>query len=238
MSRRVLGLLAASAGMVLAVCSNVVAAGVGNPVRAALLVRAALSDASARGSVHVVEAGRTSASTIKFSDDLGISDGGQAISTPAGWRASVLVVGGTAYISGNEAALTSYFGFSASVARKIGAHWVSIPRSDSEYATVADGATLPSAMSVIKPGGPLTEVTTTKVGGTPAIAIRGTGPSVASGVKSSSLTLWVSRSATPLPLRATLADARGDSYTFTFSDWGEHVALKAPAGAIRLATVE
>jgi hypothetical protein len=71
-----------------------------------------------------------------------------------------------------------------------------------------------------------------------AIGIRGAGVSLGSGTPSSALTLYVSRAATPLPLRATLVDTKDDSDTITFSDWGERVVLKAPTGAIPVRALE
>ena len=202
------------------------------PASAVQLLHMAMSDASARGSAHEAESGHTQTATITFADDLGARQGQQTISVSEGWRARVLIVNGTAYISGNQAALVHYFGFPAAVARKVGTSWVSIPPSNPAYSTVAADATLPSALRTITPGGHLTETAPTKVDGTPAIGIRGTGPSVSSGVASSSLTLYVSRSAAPLPLRATVSDTHGSTYTIILSDWGEHLALKAPTTAI------
>ncbi len=109
---------------------------------ASQLLNAALRDARARGSVHEVEQWVTSKASGTYVDDVGLSDGRQQIQISGGAQAHSLVVGDTAYTSGNQAALVQFFGFPAAVARAIGTRWVGVPRSNSAYASVARDATL------------------------------------------------------------------------------------------------
>jgi hypothetical protein len=95
------------------------------------LLRAALADANARGSVHVSESAIVQGRRINFADDLARYSGRQEITLSTGERAHVLIVGTSAYTSGNQAALVKYFAFPASVAGEIGRRWVRIPASSS-----------------------------------------------------------------------------------------------------------
>jgi hypothetical protein len=200
---------------------------------ASQLLNAALRDARARGSAHEVEQWLTSKASGTYSDDVGLSEGRQQIQISGGVRAHTLILDGTAYTSGNQAAFVQFFGFPAAVARTIGTRWVSTPRSDTAYATVARDATLPSALADVTPSGHLTETADQRswVG---AIAITGANSLFGPGT----FTLYVSRSSTPLPLGATFSGTKVMTATFVFSDWGEALALKAPANAIPISKLE
>jgi len=193
------------------------------------LLQTAFSNARARRSVHENQLEIIKGKQGTFSDDVSIRSGRQTIDTPIGVRAHVLVVGSTAYISGNHKALVSYFGFPQAVAQRIGARWVKIPSSDSGYATVAADATLPSALSEITPSGQLTELSPRMLNGTAVIGIRGNLPSGFKGAGKD--TIYLTRSAHPLPVSATFAGS-GHLLTFTFRNWGEHVIANPPAISI------
>jgi hypothetical protein len=199
---------------------------------AATLLNTALRDATSRGSFHAAEARKLGKATSSTSEDLGANEGTQEISGSGGWRARVLVVGKTAYLSGNAAGLKTYFGFPAAVARKVGSRWVSVPSSNPGFAEASNDVTFASALAAITPSGHLTQTAATKIDGTPAIGIRGTGPALNSAGTATSLTLFISSTGKPLPLRATLDDGKGDTRTVTLSGWGEHVAVSAPHSAV------
>lgn len=163
---------------------------------------------------------------FRLSGDIALNSGRQTITRSDGVDAHALVTRAFAYVSGNQKALVTFFGFPTSVARKIGARWVRVPSTDPSYATVAAGATLPSALSEVKPSGHLTELPARGPGGHAMIRIRGGMPK---GFKGSGTdTILVTRSAHPLLASATFAGS-GHTYTTTFSHWGEHIATKAPA---------
>jgi hypothetical protein len=197
------------------------------------LLKAAVRDATARGSAHEAESWKTSKATGTYSDDVGLSEGRQRIVVSGGVQAQTVIVGGTAYMSGNQAAFVQFFGFPAALARTIGTRWVSIPRSNSAYATVAHDATLPSALADVTPSGHLTD-SAAQVDGVDAVAIRGANTTLGAG----SFTLYVSGANTPLPLRATFSGTKGTSATLVFSDWGETLALKPPADSIPISRLE
>jgi hypothetical protein len=215
-------------------CAGLVTAGVAvaqttPKLTAARLVRLAFADASARGAVHEFESEHGGAIGGSGSDDVSLRSGRQIITNTEGVHAKVLVAGPVAYISGNQKALVSYFGFPRAVAQRIGDSWVRIPSSNSYYATVADNATLPSALRQIRPSGHLTEVGVGKMAGQSVIGVRGSLPSGFKGRGTE--TVYFTDSTHPLPLAGAFVGT-GQKFTFTFSKWGENVAVSPPANAI------
>jgi hypothetical protein len=198
---------------------------------AAQLLHTALADAAARGSVHQTLSEVFGTRRATYSDDVSTSSGRQAITASGGIQAHVLVLAHVAYISGNEAGLVSYFGFPAAIAKRVGNRWVSVPSSTGAYATVSAAATLSSALADITPSGQLTTTAPTTIAGQAVVGIRGRPP--ASLRQTGTATIYVTRSSHPLPVYVTitLANAAG-TVTSTLSNWGERVAITAPANAI------
>jgi hypothetical protein len=196
---------------------------------AAQLLKAALSDATAAGSVHEVVRVTEGSGRAIFLDDVATGSGRQDITVTPGIRAHVRVVDRTAYISGNKTALVKYFGFSSSAATAVGDRWASIPSTSGDYASVADDAILQSSLADITPRGHLTELPATRVDGAAVIGIRGALPPATGGT--GELTLYITRSSRPLPVSAMFtATESGVPFTSRsdLSDWGEHLALKPP----------
>lgn len=203
----------------------------------ARLVASALHDASVRGSMHEVGVAVEGKSTVTLTDDLSLAGGRQDIVHFGNEHAHVLIVGTTAYFSGNQAALTGYFGLSAQSARKVGTRWVSVPKSNRDYAQLAAGATLISALGQLSPPGKLTETAPTTIDGQSVVGIRGT-PANQAGATASSI-LYVTRSKDPLPVRLSVSVTSSSGNvrsTVDLSGWGEHVVLTAPTGAIPVAS--
>jgi hypothetical protein len=126
---------------------------------AAQLVQSAVRDAAARGSVHLVESVRVSASVNgTISGDVAEHAGQQDFRIAGVGDMRVEVVGGIAYVSGSKQGLgkqglVNISGLSAAVAAKADTHWVSIPPSNRAYAMTAGGVTLSSALSEFTPQG-------------------------------------------------------------------------------------
>jgi hypothetical protein len=198
---------------------------------AAQLWKAAFDDATASGSVHQSMINVSGGPPVTFSDDVATDSGSQNIKRSGGIDAHVLVIGKTAYISGDLSALTTYFGFSRAVATKIGDRWVSIASTNAGYATVASDATLTSVLTNLTPHGQLTELAATEMHDRSVIGVRGALPASLNGT----VTVYITRSSHPLPVFAVFtAQERGISVTSTstMSAWGERVALKRPADVI------
>jgi hypothetical protein len=224
----------------LAATSSVAQARNAPTVSARQLLRAALRNAVARGSVHESESARLSGQTSASSDDLARHDGRQEITRSDGVRAHVLIVGGRGYFSGNQAALVKYFGLPVSEARAVGTRWVSVPASSSAFAVVASDATLQSALHLLVLTRPLKKTAPTTIDGESVIGLKGDASgfsSEAGGLGSVAGLVYVSRNTDPLPVRATYRTRTGGSATLEFGDWGEHLRLRPPANVVPLSAL-
>ena len=65
--------------------------------------------------------------------------------------------------------------------------------------------------------------------------VRAPGPVTGATGVSVSAIVYISRSHTPLPLRAVYTYSAGGSATLELTGWGEHLALKAPTNVIAAA---
>jgi len=238
-------LLAATAATTTVAALSILAVGVGNGAptstkgsAASTLLGTALHDALARKSVHELETAKAPNVSDSVITDATTNQGRQQITHSGGEKGQVVVVGGKAYFSGNQAALTHYFGLPAALARKVGTRWVSVPSSSSGYSAVAGGASLNGVLGSFDIPGQLKETAPTQVDGQSAVGITGKGPVTGSTTASISATVYVTRSSTPLPLRAVYAFSSGGSVTLELSGWGEHLALKAPTNVIPVAQLQ
>lgn len=198
------------------------------------LLKMALSDAKARGSVHESTVEVAGSRRVTFSDDVANDSGRQNITVSGGVSAHVLVIGKTAYISGNQAALIRYFGFPRADATVIGDRWISLTSTSPGYATVASDATLPSALGDdFTANGKLTELGATKMDGVSVVGLRAVLPP-SFGAKGT-MTIYVTRSSHPLPVVAILKASHAGktvSSMSSLSDWGEPVSVRRPADVI------
>jgi len=197
-----------------------------------LLLTAVLANASARRSVHVTQTGRLRHTTDLDSDDLTIDSGRQVITTSAGGTAQVLLIGSTAYIAGNHLALLRFFGLTSHIAAGVDGRWLRVPSSSPDYSAVVLDVTLPSQLSTVTPRGQLTETAPTTIDGQRVIGIKGRIPQSVGGPTLGTLTEYVTATSTPLPVRAIYRFGNGVSAQVTFSRWGEHLSLHAPANVI------
>jgi hypothetical protein len=225
-------------GAGVAMCGAVAVAQASQTPSAGALMHTALTNAAARGSVHELEVEKASGVSGSMSDDISTSEGRQDITHSGGEIAHVLVVGSAAYISGNQAALTHYFGFPAAVARKVGAGWVSVPSSSSGYQTIAGNATLSSSLTGLAIPGHTTETAPTTIEGQSVVGIRGTVAVSGSSHAKVEATLYVSRGAKPLPVEATFVYSTGGTLTISLSHWGEKVALSPPPNSIPISDLQ
>lgn len=199
-------------------------------VAPAQLVQSAVGDAVARGSVHLVESVRLSASVKgTISGDMAAHDGQQDFRISGVGDMRVELVGGIAYVTGSKQALVDIAGLSAAVAAKAGTHWVSVPPSSGGYAMIAGGVTLSSALSEFTPRGALKALGSSSIDGQAVLGIRG-----AAGPKGETVTMYVSRSNKPLPVRVVFAVSSGAIAvgTIDLSRWNEPLSIKAPSGAL------
>jgi len=159
------------------------------------------------------------------------TEGFQVI-TAGNESAQVALVDGTAYIRGNEAALTNYFGFPSSDASQFAQRWVSIRSSDSGYDDVTGGVTLDSVLRALDPTGALQTGPPTSVGGISVVGVTGTS-------KTSNATVFVETTGAHLPVRAVVTSGSGssrDTVVIQFTHWGKPLDIKAPGNAIPISS--
>ena len=194
------------------------------------LLHTAFGDAAVRGTVHESESVSTAKTAITFSDDVGAGEGTQDIHIAGEGETRVVVVDGTAYFVGEgQAILIDYFGFSASLASQLSGRWISVPRSNPAYATVASDATFSSAIAGLAPpaNAHLTEIGTSNLDGTTVIGIRAQLPT---GSKTAAATFYVTDSSSPLPVEIDLTNPSNakDHGTIELTQWGEPLSITPP----------
>jgi hypothetical protein len=149
---------------------------------------------------------------------------------------SVILVGGVAYISGNTAGLTSYFGLPGSVASTLSGKWVSIQPTDTSFQSISANVDLTSALGNVTPGGTLVAGKRSNVDGKQVRSIGGDAPGGAG-----KLTLFVAANRGALPVEAVESSGSGKSATgeiVTFTHWGERVHVATPTTAVPLAAIQ
>jgi hypothetical protein len=219
-----LGLLAVFGGGAPAGAAD--AAGTTSP---SSLVSESLQNAEGSGWVHEVGQGVASGHTFSAVNDIGTFEGRQMITSDKA-RAEVIQIGQEAYIRGNAAAISTYFGLTQNNPAQLANTWISIVPSDGgEYTTVIAAVTLRSDFENQSLTGPLSEGRTVTVDGQRCIPI--TGHVTAPDYGSVRATLFVSDSRTPLPVEYEAGDAKARSTT-TWSHWGHAVSLSPPPDAI------
>lgn len=205
-----------------------------NSKSAATLVSQVTHDAEAAGWVHEDVNASESGHSLKMSNDVGTSRGRQLI-TIDGAHATVLLVGGVAYIQGDAAALTNYFGFPSSDSTKEAGKWISVKSSDSGFSNVTGAVTLRSDFGQVPLSGKLTKAPITEIDGQSVIPIRG---SLAGQSGSASIpgTLYVTAKGEVLPVELQ-ASGKPGSETVTWNNWGKNVQLTVPTGAVPISSL-
>jgi hypothetical protein len=198
---------------------------------------AMLTAASARHSAHYVSTTSAPGHAIRIVSDVGHGLGIQRITVKSGSNsgpATVLVVGGSAYIRGNAFTLANFFPFTKAQASKYAGQWISIPATSGAYSVVATDATFASFLSDLLPSTHLSVVAAT-VAGRKSVGLRGT---VQQGNLKIVETLYAPASGTPLPFeeKAVTKGVSGTSLV-KVSRWNEAVHLTAPANAVPITTV-
>src|SRR5215471_3528343 len=99
----------------------------------------AVAAARAAGTLHFDSTTRQGPVSAVYSDDSATSVGRQVITISGGGRATVLVVGRTAYIRGNAAALAGFFGLPGATAARLARRWIVMRPGDPGYQQVSAG---------------------------------------------------------------------------------------------------
>lgn len=220
---------------VLAAAAAVTAVAVASTRSPKSLRAAIFAAARKQHSVHYVEQGAASVLRQTMVSDVAKTRGIQRISfTLQGKKGqfTVIVVNRIAYLRGNSLALHGYLGFTSAQAATYHGRWISIPPGNRRYEDLAASVTLPSFLHGIYPSAPLALVTTT-VGGHKITGVRGTNKQ--GGVTFQEAVL---PDAKLRPLAVSDVDAKhGFIDAVKIGRWNETVHVKAPAGAVPIATV-
>lgn len=176
---------------------------------------------------------------LNYVVDAARMTGRQEISTSDGARATIVVHGTTAYLSGNAKALIKYFSLTDDDAAVVGPQWLSIPATDAYYKDVAQDVTMKTLISDAAPAGRVIEGGPVSVDGQTVIPLTGRVPGLKPGV-SSSETLYVTSSDHPVPVSLTSKTTylgRSSVETAALSDWGANVTAAAPRQALPITEV-
>ena len=134
-----------------------------------------MSAAATRGSARITVQFFTGSTSGKVVQDSTLHTGKQTTAIKKE-LVSVVLVGGAAYISGNERGLTSYFGLPDSLASTLNGKWVSIQPTDSSFQSITANVDLTSALANVTPSGTLVAGKRSKVDGRQVRSIAGIAP--------------------------------------------------------------
>jgi hypothetical protein len=144
-----------------------------------------------------------------------------------------LLDNGGLYVKGDAAILIAYMGFSKTTSRQLSNQWFTIPKDNSDYAEVSQGLTLSSIATELTMNKSVTSPPSGgSISGIPVTVLKGS--SVKSALEpSSNETLYVTKTASPLPVEA-LQSYQGSKSTIVFGHWNETVTLTVPRAKFQL----
>lgn len=178
--------------------------------------------------------------TLHQSGDAGDTSGSQSLTIHNGKTVEHMtaeVAGQTGYVNGNSVALHNIIGLTTAQAKKYSGKWLSFPMSNSTLAQLAAGLLRSQVATELSFSGPYTFASDATVNGQSATAIKGSVSTDNGG--SVSEILYVPSSGKPLPIEEVTnpgakAHASTVHGTVSFSNWGEHVTVSAPAHSTSL----
>jgi hypothetical protein len=194
----------------------------------------ALGAANKAGSARITVQFFSGSTTGKVVQDSSLHTGKQTVALK-NEVASVLLVNGAAYITGNSKGLTSYFGLPSALVPAVKGHWVSLQSGDPAFQAAIANVTLPAAVANVTPSGTLVVGKRSKVDRQWVRSISGDAPG------GGRLVLFVATDKQSLPVEAVESSGSGKTARgelVRFDHWGEKVQVAAPTGAIPLSALE
>ena len=178
--------------------------------------------------------------TLQQSGDAGTTSGSESITIHNGKSTELMdaeVVGTNGYVKGNTTGLEDILSLTPTQARKYQGQWLSFPMSNSNLAQLVGGLLKSQVATELGFSGPFTHVADAIVNGQNAIGIRGS-VSTSNGTSVPEV-LYVPSSGKPLPIEEVTnpganVHATTAHGTVSFSNWGEHVEVPAPAHSVPL----
>jgi hypothetical protein len=216
------------------------AGGASAPTKSAQAEYEAAVKAATNQSVHFETHVTQGSATLQQSGDAGTTSGSESLTVHNGKIAehvSAEVVGKTGYVKGNKASLQGVLSLSAAQANKYAGQWLSFPMSNTNLAGLVAGLLRSQVATELGFGGPYTFATDATVNGHNAVGVKGSVPT--NGGRSVSEILYVPSTGKPLPIEEVTnpnatAHASTVHGTVSFSNWGEQVAVSAPAHSVSL----
>ena len=208
---------------------------VGSPGSVNQALEHSITAATEAGSARITVQFLSGSATGKVVQDSSLHAGEQTVAIGKA-LASIILVGGAAYLSGNSKGLTSYFGVPSALVPTLTGRWVSVQPTDSAFQAVTANLALPSALATVTPSGALVAGKRSKVDGQWVKSISGEAPG-----GGGRLTLFITANARSLPVEAVESSGVGKSAKgeiVTFTRWGEHFHVATPSGAIPISTLE
>jgi hypothetical protein len=196
--------------------------------------------AAANQSVHFQTNVTEGNVTLQQIGDAGAHSGSQTLTIHNGSateQMSAEVVGKTGYVKGNSTALRNIIGLTPAQTKKYGGKWLSFPMSNSTLAQLAAGLLGSQVATELSFTGPYSFASDATVNGQSATGVVGrVSESNGSWVAE---VLYVPSTGKPLPIEeVTNPHVKAGASTVhgkvTFSNWGEHVAVSAPAHSTSL----
>jgi len=199
--------------------------------------RAALAYAKTQD-VHYESKATQPGVVLQVVGNTGWSSGTQTLTVTRGSEVedfTVSVVGPTAYLRGNAAALDTILGLSSAQSTTYADRWLSFPVGNKTLDQLLNGLLDKDVAVELALSGPYTLGGTTTVGGHSAQGIAGFTDD-ASGHKVLT-TLYVETGATPRPLMEVTAPGQGSTdptASVTFTHWGQRTRVAKPARSVPL----
>jgi hypothetical protein len=152
---------------------------------------------------------------------------------------SVIFVGGVVYVHGSKTSLESALELSTKEATTLATKWVSVPSTDSAFASVVSSLKITSEFNTYIPSSHMKELKPRKIDGKKVIPLTGKPTTKTATRGNGSVTLFVGANS-HLPVAGTLVAQRANKVVreeAVFSDWGQPITVTAPSGAVTIVTV-
>jgi len=182
--------------------------------------------ADSASSVHVSGSIKTGATPVTIDLSLAAGKGARGEISENGASFKLILVGGTAYISGSPAFYRSLGG--AAAAQLLDGKWLKASATSGEFASFNSLGNMRQLIdTTLAAHGTLTKGATSTVNGQQVIAVTDTNKTG---------TLYVATSGKPYPVAITKGSSENGK--IAFSDWNQPVTITAPANAVDLSELK
>ena len=206
---------------------------------ASQVIATAVGAARATGSLHLVETAQLGPVKIGAVGDIGQTRGRIRVLSGAQGvlgTGTVLWLPNILYVQGDATFLSAIFAGSTSASARLANQWVAFRSGSPEYSELSTNNAFASMLDSLQPRGHLSLGPVHGVDGVNVVGVSGSRTVTSNGAHlSASVTLWVSTTAPFLPVELIERISAGiisGIETLQFSDWGQPVAIVAPAKSV------